>query len=144
MAARAAYGTGLRLLTGRVTSPSFATQLAALRRQYPEARWHQWEPLSRKSGTAGAVLAFGTAVDTLPLFQQAEVVLAIEGRDQVMQGRAMHWIRVDRYWGGEQVDPEILFQPVPCMHCEDAPCSVRLTRRRTISTGLTSWSTTAA
>ena len=35
----------------------------------------------------------------------------------------MHWIRVDRYFSGEPSgNPEIVFQPVPCMHCEDAPC----------------------
>ena len=35
----------------------------------------------------------------------------------------MHWLRVDRYFSGEPAgSPEIVFQPVPCMHCEDAPC----------------------
>ena len=35
----------------------------------------------------------------------------------------MHWIRVDRYFSGEPSgSPEVVFQPVPCMHCEDAPC----------------------
>lgn len=71
-------GKGLRLLTGPVTSPSFATQMAALRRQYPEAGWHQWEPLSREAVTAGAVLAFGKTVDTVPLFEHADVVLGVE------------------------------------------------------------------
>ena len=71
-------GKGLRLLTGRVTSPSFASQMASLRTQYPEARWHQWEPLSRESVTAGAVLAFGKTVDTMPLFEHADVVLGVE------------------------------------------------------------------
>jgi molybdopterin-containing oxidoreductase family iron-sulfur binding subunit len=34
----------------------------------------------------------------------------------------MHWIRVDRYYEGSDHNPRTLFQPVPCMHCEDAPC----------------------
>ena len=55
---------------------------------------------------------------------QAENNIPVVGREQVMAGRAMHWIRVDRYWDEHAGTPDILFQPVPCMHCEDAPCEV--------------------
>jgi molybdopterin-containing oxidoreductase family iron-sulfur binding subunit len=34
----------------------------------------------------------------------------------------MHWIRVDRYFSGSEEEPETVFQAVPCMHCENAPC----------------------
>ena len=71
-------GAGLRILTGRVTSPSLAAQLAALVKQYPGARWHSWEPLSRANVTIGARLVFGRPVETLPLFDKADVVLGIE------------------------------------------------------------------
>jgi molybdopterin-containing oxidoreductase family iron-sulfur binding subunit len=36
----------------------------------------------------------------------------------------MHWLRIDRYYQGPLDDPQIVFQPVPCMHCENAPCEV--------------------
>ena len=36
----------------------------------------------------------------------------------------MHWIRVDRYYEGRLDDPNTYYEPVPCMHCENAPCEV--------------------
>jgi molybdopterin-containing oxidoreductase family iron-sulfur binding subunit len=54
---------------------------------------------------------------------QAENNIAVVGKEEVANGREMHWIRVDRYFetapgGGVRV----LHQPIPCMHCENAPC----------------------
>ena len=54
---------------------------------------------------------------------QSENNVPVVGKAQVKKGREMHWLRVDRYFSGEPAgSPEIVFQPVPCMHCEDAPC----------------------
>ena len=54
---------------------------------------------------------------------QSENNVPVVGKVQVSKGREMHWLRVDRYFSGEPAgNPEIVFQPVPCMHCEDAPC----------------------
>jgi molybdopterin-containing oxidoreductase family iron-sulfur binding subunit len=59
--------------------------------------------------------------------------IPIVGKDQVKKGREMHWIRIDRYWAGRDIEldrnatkipdnPEMVTQAILCMQCENAPC----------------------
>ncbi|HXV77879.1 MAG TPA: Fe-S-cluster-containing hydrogenase [Candidatus Polarisedimenticolaceae bacterium] len=53
---------------------------------------------------------------------QSENNIPIVGKQQVGEGREMHWLRVDRYFTGAADDAAVVFQAVPCMQCENAPC----------------------
>jgi molybdopterin-containing oxidoreductase family iron-sulfur binding subunit len=53
---------------------------------------------------------------------QAENNIATVGKGEVAKHRQMHWIRIDNYFWGDLENPQTLFEPVPCMHCEKATC----------------------
>jgi molybdopterin-containing oxidoreductase family iron-sulfur binding subunit len=71
-------GAGLRILTETVTSPTLVAQMRALLAEYPQARWHQYEPTAADNARAGAQLAFGQPVDARLSLAEADVILSLE------------------------------------------------------------------
>jgi Fe-S-cluster-containing dehydrogenase component/anaerobic selenocysteine-containing dehydrogenase len=53
---------------------------------------------------------------------QAENNVPVVGKEGVEKGRAMHWLRIDRYFEGTSAEPALHHQPMACQHCEKAPC----------------------
>ena len=74
----AGHGTGFRILSETVTSPTLGAQLQAVLKKFPGAKWHQYDPAGSHSARKAAQIAFGRPLHTHYNFADADVVLALD------------------------------------------------------------------
>ena len=97
--------------------PDFATDKTPL-----FSLWTEHEYKSKPQWGMVIDLNACTGCNACSVACQSENNVPVVGKDQVRRGREMAWLRIDRYFTGPPEEPSASFQPVPCMHCENAPC----------------------
>jgi MoCo/4Fe-4S cofactor protein with predicted Tat translocation signal len=121
-------GTGTRPLVRTATLEEYRKEPLFAKEEEPpkELTLYQPYPYDKQDYAWGMTIDLNACVgcNNCIVACQSENNIAVVGKEQVVLGRHMHWIRVDSYYQGDRANPAAYFQPVPCQQCENAPCEV--------------------
>lgn len=95
------HGSGLRILSETVTSPTLHAQLLAILERFPDARWHQYEPINQDNLHMGSLEAFGLRVEPQYHFEKARVVVALDSDFMFSHPAALLYMR--KFMDGRRV-----------------------------------------
>ncbi|MEK9657901.1 MAG: TAT-variant-translocated molybdopterin oxidoreductase [bacterium] len=107
-------------LSHYIKHPEFAKEMVEV--ENLQSLWKEREFTDGNQWGMVIDLARCTGCSVCTIACQAENNIPIVGKEEVLNGREMHWIRVDRYFEGEGESATAVHQPVACLHCETAPC----------------------
>jgi molybdopterin-containing oxidoreductase family iron-sulfur binding subunit len=121
-------GSGTRPLVRTATLEEYRKEPLFAKEEEPpkELTLYQPYPYDKQDYAWGMAIDLNACVgcNNCIVACQSENNIAVVGKEQVVLGRHMHWLRVDSYYQGDRANPAAYFQPVPCQQCENAPCEV--------------------